>query len=144
MNLKNFKIKESYGIEYKGKFLDLHSNYDFIKFSYDVSSQAVFLEWNKSQGEWSVKEPFEKLIMKFSSISIFAMRSRDRQKPFSEDNCLSYIGYLHPDDFEVMDGFLPEKLANDSYHLVLGFESGMVIKLFCNDVELIDVPSEHP
>ncbi|MES2822751.1 MAG: hypothetical protein V4732_04045 [Pseudomonadota bacterium] len=136
MILKNFKIEESHGIEYEGKFLDLHSNYDFVKFSYDISCQSVALYWNKSEEDWAVKEPFENLRLQFNSISIFAVRSRDDKKPFSEDDCLSYIGYMHPDDIEIMNGFLPKKMANDKYHLVLGFESGMAIKLFCETAEL--------
>lgn len=139
MILKNFKIQESYGIEYEGEFLDLHSNYDFVKYSYNVSCQSAELEWVKNAGEWATKEQFKKLILKFNSVSFFAVKARDEQQPYSEDKCLSHIGYLHPDDTEIMNGFLPEKMARDGYHLVLGFESDLFIKLLCADAELFTI-----
>ncbi|MBU3057894.1 hypothetical protein [Pseudomonas indica] len=130
MRLENFKIIDSIAIEYGGYYLDLHNNFNFVGLVYDVPRQRIELEWNKNLGEWSRNERYEKIKLTFDAVSVFCVRARDQAKPFSEDECLSYIGYLHPDDMDVMDGFLPVGQSSDDYHVILGFEGGLVIKLY--------------
>lgn len=142
MQAKNFKVVDSTGIEFLGQFLDLHSNYDFTSVSYDVCNKSVEMCWKKCSGSWAENEKYQKLKLKFSSVSVFSVRPRDGEKPFSEDDCLSYLGFLHPDDLDLMDGFLPPDKSEDGFHLVFGFESELVIKLYADSVELISSEEE--
>lgn len=137
MLVENFVIVDSGAIEYNGCYLDLHNNFDFTALTYDVSKRCVVLEWCRNQGEWAGKEKYERLKLLFESVSIFTVRPRNNAKPYSEDESLSYLGYLHPDDLELMDGFLPPEQSCNDYHLVLGFESGLVIKLYSETIRLL-------
>lgn len=137
MRAENFFIIGSVAIEYNGSYLDLHNNFDFTALSYEVSTRRVVLEWNKNLGEWARAENYERLKLLFENVSIFCIHPRNSSQPFSEDDCLSYIGYLHPDDIELMEGFLPPEQSENNYHLVLSFESGLVIKLYSETVKLI-------
>ena len=110
--------------------MDLHNNFNFAGLTYEVSEQRIELEWYRVLGEWSRNERYEKIKLIFDAVSVFCVHARDQAKPFSEDECLSYIGYLHPDDMDVMDGFLPVDQSSDGCHIVLGFEGGLVIKLY--------------
>jgi len=137
MLLENFKLIDSIGIELDGVYLDLHSNFDFVKLSYDIDGRCVEFDWNKNAGDWAHKEQFERLKLIFKSVDIFCVHPRDSEKPFSEDDCLSYIGYLHPDDLSLMNGFLPPEQSEENYHMILGFESGLVVKIFSKSVVLL-------
>ncbi|QDO85226.1 hypothetical protein FM037_20765 [Shewanella psychropiezotolerans] len=139
MLLENFKIVDSIAIEFTGTFLDLHSNFDFVKLAYNIEERTVELDWKKCSGEWAKLEQYKKLKLVFKSVDIFRVNPRDSEKPFSEDDCLSYIGYLHPDDLNLMEGFLPSEQSEDNYHMVLGFESGLVLKIYSELVLLVAV-----
>ncbi len=136
MLAKNFKIVDSIGIEFNERFLDLHSNYDFKSLSYDIQNKTIELGWTKCAGDWAKDEIYQGLKLVFSCVYVFSVRPRDNDKSFSEDDCLSFLGYLHPDDLELMDGFLPLEKAGKNYDLFLGFESGLAIKLYAEAVEL--------
>ncbi len=136
MLIENFKVVDSIAIEIDGVYLDLHSNFDFIKLSYDIGKRCVELEWNKCSGEWAKAEKNERLKMVFKSVDVFRTHSRDSKKPFSEDACLSYIGFLHSDDLAIMDGFLPAEDSDENYHMILGFESGFAVKIFAKSIEV--------
>lgn len=137
MKIENFSIPDSVAIDFQGCYLDLHNNYDFSGLTYEVDSQRVTLKWSKSDGEWAEKEVYSGLSLVFDSVSVFSVSPRASEQPFSEDNCLSYIGFLHPDDIDLMDGFLPPENAGDTYHLVFGFDSGQVVKLYAEVVSLL-------
>ena len=137
MLLENFKVVDSIAIEIVGTFLDLHSNFDFVKLEYNIEERIVELDWKKCSGEWAKLEQYERLKLIFKSVEIFSVNSRDSEKPFTEDDSLSYIGYLHPDDLSLMEGFLPPEQSEDNYHMILGFESGLVLKIYSESVLLV-------
>ena len=137
MKADNFSVADSVAIEYEGCYFDLHNNYDFTGLTYEVNSQRVILEWSKGESEWAEKEIYSSLKLVFDFVSIFNVTSRISGQPFSADDCLSYMGYLHPDDIDLMDGFLPRENADESYHLVFGFEGGQVVKLYAETVKLL-------
>lgn len=137
MRAENFLVIDSVAIEYDGSYLDLHNNFDFTALTYEVSTRRVALEWRKNSGEWARNENYEKFKLLFENVSVFYVYTRNSSKPFSEDDCLSYIGYLHPDDVELMEGFLPPEQSGNDYHLIFGFESGLVIKLYSENIKLI-------
>jgi len=136
MQLIDFKIVDSMALEKDSYYFDLHSNYDFVGLSYNVVNQQVVLEWKKSTENWAKNERYQNLKLIFDSVSLFCISPRDDEKPLSEDNCLSHIGYLHPDDMELMEGFLPADQSGDNYHLVIGFESNLVVKVYSKLVKL--------
>ncbi len=138
MKIENFLVSDdSIAVEYEGNYLDLHNNYSFISFNYNIRTQQVELKWVKNQGEWAEKELYNELKIIFNSVYVFKVNPRDVELPFSEDECLDCIGYLHPDDIELMDGFLTPDFADDSYHLVFGFQSGLFIKIYAETVYLV-------
>lgn len=136
MLLKNFKIIDSIAIEFENDYLDLHSNFDFLSMLYNVENRTVELNWAKCSGEWAKHEKYKNLQLVFNFVDIFCVHPRDSEKSFSEDDSLSYIGYLNPNDLEVMEGFLPPEQSKDDYHMVLGFESGLVLKIYSKSAHL--------
>lgn len=136
MNLVNFKIADSIAIESGAQYFDLHSNYDFRGFAFNTKDNSLTLEWTKCTGAWAEKENVNFLKMMFDKVSVFAVKSRDIDIPSSENETLAYVGFLHPDDTELMEGFLPPEYNSGEHHLVFGFESELVIKVFSKSVVL--------
>lgn len=137
MRLENFRMASSTVLEFDGVYIDLHSNYDFCGLSYDVSDKCVVLKWKRCSGLWAEGDIYKSVDLVFNSVQVFGVRPRCNDKPFSEDDSLGYMGYLHPDDIDVMDGFLFPEQARGNYHLIFGFESDLVVKLYSESVELM-------
>lgn len=68
MKFTNFEITESIAIISEGEYLDLHSNYDFMGFSYQAKNRALMLEWSKSTGIWADGERYNRLQLLFKSV----------------------------------------------------------------------------
>lgn len=136
MILENFHIHNDVGLKIESHLVDLHSNYLFCGFSYVLMEKRVVLDWRKRDDHWAKEEPFARLRMIFNDVSYFSVKSREQCKPFSEDSCLAFIGYLHPEDKEIMNGFLPKEKAKGNYDMILVFESDFAIKLYAETVRM--------
>lgn len=47
----NFNIKDNHAIEIAGRLIDLHNNFDFVGFDYNVADREIKLHWKKSSGD---------------------------------------------------------------------------------------------
>ena len=48
----NFDITDNIILNYEGRAIDLHNNFDFVGFDYNVAERQVKLSWKKSSGHW--------------------------------------------------------------------------------------------
>lgn len=64
------------------------------------------------------------------------MRLRPRLKTHASDGgrTLSFIGFLHPDQEEIMDGCVDEHEATEEFHFIVGFEDGGALKVYADEV----------
>lgn len=85
---------------------------------------------------WMSPADERRLEMRFDSIEMLQLRGIDARVPRKEDRRLSFFGYVHPEDLDLMDGFLPEDLAGEGFHFILSFEGGLVVKLQCLSAKL--------
>lgn len=74
---------------------------------------------------------------------ILAIEGIDPQMPRIEDMRLSFMGYLHPDDLAVMNGFLLEESSSSSHHMIFAFEGGFVLKIFAEEA-MFEVSAAGP
>lgn len=74
--------------------------------------------------------------MIFQAVYFFTIHQKGLLKKENDDRSLSFIGYLHPEDLEIIDGSLLTKCEHNSYHIILGFESGMSVRIFAKEVRL--------
>ena len=54
----NFDIKDNHAIEIAGRHIDLHNNFDFVGFDYNIADREIKLLWKKASGEWVDKKEF--------------------------------------------------------------------------------------
>jgi hypothetical protein len=43
----NFDIKDNHAIGIAGRHIDLHNNFDFVGFDYNVADREIKLNWKK-------------------------------------------------------------------------------------------------
>lgn len=121
---KNFIVKSTIEIESSGKTYDLHNDFDCNRILLDPMSSSLTLSWVSRLGGTHVQICFEK-------IELLVLRGIDAMVPRKEDRRLSFLGFAHPEDMDLMDGFLPEDLAGDDYHFIVSFEGGIALKVQC-------------
>lgn len=92
MQASNFNVDASIYLIVNGVTLDMHNCYDFCSYTHDVTNREVTLAWSKSKTHGKPLEPTDITIV-FSSVDYLRVEPRDASIPFTEDDCLSGIGY---------------------------------------------------
>lgn len=138
MEKLNYLVDSNYALDVDGRHIDLHNNYDFKSVKYSTRKNRVSVTWTKVTGDWVQKDVPEHVQIVFDNVAFFKVRTDDYDKN-NDKGTLSFIGYLHPDDVDLMDGCLDEGEANSTYHMIIAFEGGLAIKIFSeNTVCLLD------
>lgn len=142
MNLKNFNINEdNISLLYNGQYLDIHNCYNFRGFQFDNLTRTLALTWTRSVEEWSSEERcgFQ---LSFKQVTYFKVRERDSEIPYTEDNCLSFIGFLEQEMRDDFDSYKPNKNIKDTDDLNINFESDQAIKVNSAFVEFKEINKE--
>jgi Na+-transporting NADH:ubiquinone oxidoreductase subunit NqrF len=134
MQKLNFKVADSISLNVADKKFDLHNDFELLGFNYDLDSRRFIMKWQKSLGDWVAPNLPNQLSLLFDNVAYLSISPRDPEMPYSEDSCLSFLGYLRPEDKTVMDGFLVEEMAQDDYDIIFIFQSGLAIKVFADTV----------
>ena len=130
MKLCNFRIaNDNIAFEQAGCYFDLHNCFDFKGFSYDVSLKAIKLRWTKNSGDWVPADSPVSLELTICGIYLFKARERNAEIPFTEDDCLSNIGFLWDELTDEMEGFYSNEPEEKCTHLTIQFESGLSLKI---------------
>jgi len=142
MKLTNFHIdNDSIALNYNDKYLDLHNNFEFRSFNYDVTSRQLELIWTRSQEDWS-NEIICAFKLVLRDINFLKIRERDSSLPATEDSCLSLIGFLSNDLRDDFDSFAEVKNATDSDDLNIAFQSNQAFKISCNYADFVELNEE--
>ncbi len=80
---------------FAGRHVDLHNNFEFVGYSYDVSNRQLMLNWKKSRGEWVNEDEFDNLHLAHFNITYLNMLYENKGYEFpDDDNCLSDISFF--------------------------------------------------
>lgn len=126
---KNFIVRSTVEIESAGEIYDLHNDFDCSCIIFNPISSSLVLSWVALVDERYLEICFE-------SIDLLMLRGVNGGMPRKEDRRLSFMGYVHPEDLDLMDGFLPEDLAGEGFHFIFNFEGGLVVKLQCQSAKV--------
>ena len=107
---------------------DLHNDFDFQSFSYDVENRTAVLVWSRGTGEWVQSSLPNVLRLEMTGITEVRISPRNPKIPFTEDNCLSSFGYASDDDWT--DGqFWVDSRPDESWRWSFLFMSGAAIEI---------------
>lgn len=130
MKLTNFKLAgDNIAFEQNENYYDIHNNFDFISFNYSLAKREIVLNWVKGTGNWVPNNSPKSIHLIIRGISLFKAKERDTDMPFTEDDCLSSIGFLWNDMIEEMGGYHSHEPKENCTHLSIEFMSGLALKI---------------
>ena len=137
MKLNEFSVaKDCIALERGADYFDLHNNFDFQGLVYNSAQRTLELRWIRSVGDWIKATDPAELRLSFTGVFLFKARERDREMPFTEDDCLSSIGFMWDDMLSEMDGYTSNHPKDGCTHLIAMFTSGFSIKVGAESVTL--------
>jgi len=134
MELLNFEIGDNYAIKMGSTWLDLHNDYYFEACQYDAATNSVVFLWVRSKLRSSDTVVAQKLAVRFANIKFLKTELLAGATATADANTLTFLGFLHPDDQEVMDGCLTQEESDSTYHMIFRFENGLSVKCFSETV----------
>ena len=131
-----FKFKDSIYLISGDQEIDLHNAYYFRGVNYSIAERRVTLSWERGDGDWVGKTLPSLIDAEFRGIIHFQFNPRDPEMPFSEDDCLSSIGYWVDEDW--CDGiFSTEGEPDPEWLTAFEFMSGATILLKADEAKVI-------
>ena len=121
MRATNFSMKSGIYFVVGGAQLDMHNDYDFTAFSYDVPTRSLLLTWRRR----TIGEPTE-VTLAVRDVTRLEVEPRRADLPFSEDDCLNGVAYVCDEDWG-RGGFLTAGEPDDSWRWSFDFMSGAAI-----------------
>lgn len=131
MRLSNFEIRDGYAIVVDGRVLDLHNDFDFEEFRYDVVANRATLAWTATGTRVSGGRRFS---LNFDSVDFLKVEGPGSDHEPDDARVLAFLGFLHPDQADVMDGFLEKNDGDGTYHMIIALESNLAIKIHAEEV----------
>lgn len=128
---RNFGVNSEISLFLDGSNFDLHSEYKLKSMCWNAGESSLGFNW-VAQAEG--KRQWLKLV--FDGILLLDIIGIDMDVPRKEDVALDFLGFLHPEDRNVMSGFLPEKMATPEHHFILKFLGGLTVKVFAREAVL--------
>ena len=125
---RNFEIKDGIYLSQTSFELDLHNNFIFCGLEYSIEERILLLNWRRSKGDWVSANTPTAISIEFCEVSEFRFLPRDKELPFSEDDCVSTFGYWTDESWA--DGVFtinPDQKPNPSWLTAIDFMSGAVV-----------------
>ncbi len=139
MIASNFTIKESIYLVYLNAEYDLHNDFDFEYYSYDVKKQRISLRWKKATGDWVSNNLPSDIEFDINGVSSFSVCSRRKDAPSVDDVCLEEIAYEN--DEEWCNGpFWVDSLPEKSWRWLFMFESDYWLTIDAESVSVEITP----
>ena len=125
---RDFEITQGIYLEQPPYKLDLHNNFEFLGFDYSVEHRTLLLRWRRSRRKSVASGTPASLTIQFLTVSEFRFHPRDSAQPFTEDDCVSLVGYWTNEDWA--DGVIvaePSQTPNPKWLSAIDFMSGAVL-----------------
>lgn len=132
----NFDITDNYALTYAGRHIDLHNNFDFVGFDYNVADKIIKLYWEKSNGDWVDKNEFSRLVLAHSAVNFLKVIDQDENSTYDDDSCLGELTFFPSTMREINDCIVPQSKPNDGDDILYLFENGQRIRIHCEQIEL--------
>jgi hypothetical protein len=145
VKLKNFEISSEIELQTNNLFWDIHNFATFVGLELIPASNAVVMKWvvPKGANPWGCTENrFSGMTLYFDNLRLLTLTPRDIDMPLTEDSCLAAILKVDP-NIQQNELYLRTRTKwelNDSFCLAFQFQSGRVIEIGSDTVELIPLP----
>ncbi|WP_203322969.1 hypothetical protein [Pseudoxanthomonas beigongshangi] len=138
MKLLGFSIVDDFiSLQCDARRFDLHNDFEFVEFLYNLTKRTLVLRWHRRSRKWVKPTDPVELRLAFSGVYLFKVRERDPDVPYTEDDCLSAIGFMWDDMVEEMNGFARNEPIEGCTQVAAMFMSGLSIKVGAESVALV-------
>jgi hypothetical protein len=132
----NFEITDNSALKYKGRHIDIHNNFDFDGFDYNVLERKIILRWKKTTGDWVDKGELPGFILVHKVVTWFKVTEQDEDSTSEADSCLAEISFVPPTLRELDDTIVSQSKPNLGDDILYNIENGQRIRIHCNEIEL--------
>ena len=132
----NFDITDNHALNFEGRHIDLHNNFDFVGFDYNVVAREIKLNWKKSSGDWVDKNELSSLVLAHKAVTFLKVIDQDENSNYDDDSCLGEITFFPSTAREINDSIVPQSKPNDGDDIIYFFENGQRIRIHCEQIEL--------
>jgi hypothetical protein len=132
----NFDIIDNHAIKIKGRHIDLHNNFDFVSFDYNVADREVKLHWKRSSGDWVDKNEFSSLVLMHKGVTFLRVIEQDEKSTYEDNSCLRDITFFPSTAREINDCIVPQPKPNEGDDILYFFENGQLIRIYCEQIEV--------
>ena len=133
----NFQIKNFIETQFSDLLIDLHNNFDFSNFFYDVDNHSLLLSWKKTVGDRVFEGGPSSLVFAHKNVNYLSVIPRDKEVPTSEDSCLEDITYFSKTNRENHGFLLDQSVPEQDDDIIFIFQGGQKIRVNCDEIELI-------
>jgi hypothetical protein len=145
MKLKNFEISREIELQTGNLFWDIHNFAHFEGLELIPASNVVVMKWTvpRRTNPWGCSEnKYSGMTLYFDNLNFLKLTQRDPDMPLTEDTCVSAILKVDPAiQHDELYMRTPKDWGPDhSYRLAFQFQSGRVVEVGSDSVELIPVP----
>ena len=133
----NFDIENNHALLYNDIHLDLHNNFDFIGFSYDVLQRQLIFRWVKAIGDWTINQKYDKLVLIHKKITFMKLVSKDEDSNESDETTLGEVTFSPSSLRDINDSMAPQTKPNYDDDIIYFFETGETMRINCDEIELI-------
>jgi len=132
----NFNITDNQALSFEGRYIDLHNNFDFVGFDYNVKDREIRLNWKKSVGNWIAENELSSLVLIHKSVTFLKIIEQDEKSNYDDDSCLEEITFFPATAREINDSIVPKSKPNDDDDVLYFFGNGQCIRIHCEQIEL--------
>lgn len=133
----NFEIKDNHALSTAGRFIDLHNNFDFVNFDYNVAEREIKLHWKKSNGDWIDENEISSLVLTHKGVNFLRVIEQDENSVYEDDCCLGEITFFPSTAREINGSIVPQSKPNHGDDILYLFENGQRIRIHCKEIELV-------
>ncbi len=138
MQFLNFFINDDFiSITKDGVYVDLHNNYDFMGYNYNVKQKEFDLSFKRSNGDWTINEVFNEVVFKFQDVSFLKIKEASTFDFPEDESCVSMVGISTFDMRNVMDSVIDLGAIPENFDMLFIFEQGQAIRI-CAESALIE------
>ncbi len=134
----NFKIEDNYALTYEGRHIDLHNNFNFSGYDYDIFKRRIILKWIKAKGDWVKENEFGNLLLIHTNVTYIAISYDNKNYEFPDDDtCLSDVSFFPLEDRQTNDSVVVQENPLPTDDIIYSFQSEHFIRIGCEKIELI-------
>lgn len=132
----NFNITDNHALSFQGEYIDLHNNFDFVGYDYNVADREIKLNWRKSSGNWVDKNEILSLVLAHKAVTFLKIIDQDEKRNYDNDCCLGEITFFPSIAREINNSILPQSKPNVGDDILYFFENGSRIRIHCERIDL--------